>query len=242
MASSELTPEYTTFEAYLDKAVALLVVVGWNSCFLQMIYQSFRHRTYNIPFLPLFCNVTWDFIYAFMYPSPTPIIHYTGLLWFVFDSILTYGAMKFASNEWSHAPLIQRNIPLIFALGIAGAASGHLAFVAQFGPVVGFRAGGLLCQLLHSGGALCQLLCRGSTRGTSSTIWLGRALGSGSLAVRTVYRFFYRPNMANMGIEGNGPLYMWFYLAYVFFDGIYGIVFFLIKRSESSSVKKGKVY
>src|SRR4029077_9338738 len=82
-----------------------------------------------------------------------------------------YTAIKFAPNEWTHSPLVMRNLPLIFALVIVGFLAGHIALAAAIGPSLAYSWGAVVCQLLLSIGGLCQLLSRGSARGASYTLW-----------------------------------------------------------------------
>ncbi|KAJ5267343.1 hypothetical protein N7478_010736 [Penicillium angulare] len=145
--------------------------VGWLANYIAMIRKSFQDRTYGMALMPLCCNIACEFVYGVIYPPDIPIWPYIFASWLALNFLVVYAAMKFAPNEWSHAPLVEQNLPCIFAVSIAMWMSAHLTLVAHVGQSAAAAWSSWFCQLLLSAGGLCQLIVRGSTRGTSLFIW-----------------------------------------------------------------------
>lgn len=148
------------------------ICAGWLANYIAMIHKSFQDRTYGMPLMPLCCNIACEFVYGIIYPPGIPVWPYIFGGWLTLNFAVVYAAIRFAPNEWEHAPLVKRNISWIFAVSIAGCISAHLALVAQVGQTSAAAWSSWFCQLLLSAGSLCQLIVRGSTRGTSWFIWL----------------------------------------------------------------------
>jgi paspaline synthase len=144
---------------------------GWLINYAGMVYKSFEERTYCMAIMPLCCNIAWEVAYGLVYPSKSYLEHGVFLSGLAVNLCVIYTAITFGPNEWTNAPLVARNLPLIFVLGILGFLTGHLALAAEIGPSLAYSWGAVFCQLLLSVGGLCQLLTRGSTRGNSYTLW-----------------------------------------------------------------------
>lgn len=157
--------------AWIADTCKLLMGLGWTTNYAGMIYKSLKDRTYGMALMPLCCNFAWELTYAVIYPFGSrqdKFTHYFGLM---LNCGVMYTAVKNAEREWTHAPLVRRNLPFIFIICIAAWTTAHLALALQIGPshAQAFSAYG--CQLLLSVGALCQLLSRGSSRGASYFLW-----------------------------------------------------------------------
>lgn len=145
--------------------------VGWLTNYIGMIYKSNKEKTYGMSLMALCCNFAWELTYAFIYPFHSDLekyVHCTGLL---LNCGVMYTAVKYAHGEWAHAPLVQRNLPLIFVLSIAGFTSAHLALAMQIGPSLAQAWSAFACQILLTVGGLSQLICRGHSRGASYFLW-----------------------------------------------------------------------
>jgi paspaline synthase len=136
-----------------------------------MIHKSFKDRTYSMAFMPLCCNIAYEFVYSVICPPDVPFFRYVFASWLALNCVVASAALKFAPNEWEDAPLVRNNLACIFAVSLAGWMTAHLALVAQFGPNDAAAWSAWFCQLFLSAGCLCQLIIRGSSRGTSLFIW-----------------------------------------------------------------------
>lgn len=146
---SSAPPQYREVAGIADWAL-LAQGLGWSINYLAMIYHSYKDRTYGMAILPLCCNFA---------------------TWMILNLFVMYTAIKFAPNEWQHAPLVRQCLPWIFPVAIAAFTAGHLALAATVGVSKAANWGAFLCFELLTSGAVCQLMSRGSSRGASYTIW-----------------------------------------------------------------------
>lgn len=163
-------------QAYLDikwipDLFAALMGIGWSINYIGMVRASFRDRSYSMALIPLCNNIAWETVYVFVHPSRSIVERTVFFIGLSLNIFVMYAAIKFSSNEWSQAPMIQRNLPTVFAIGILACLTGHCALAAEIGPSLAYSWGAVICQLLLSVGGLGQLLARNSTRGGSYTIW-----------------------------------------------------------------------
>ncbi|KAB8071307.1 hypothetical protein BDV29DRAFT_193379 [Aspergillus leporis] len=226
--ASQAPPEYLAVKPLADFFV-FGMGLGWVINYVGMVYVSFKERTYGMAIMPLCCNIAWEFVYSLVYPSKSLMergVFAAGLL---INLGVMYAAISFSPLEWSHAPLVERNLPWIFAIGTIGFLTGHLALAAEIGHSLAYSWGAVVCQLLLSIGGLCQLLCRSSTRGASYTLWLSRFLGSCCTVGFASLRWMYWPiSFAWL----NSPLVLWSLAVFVMVDGSYGVCYWYVKRYE----------
>lgn len=167
---AQAPPEYLAVKPIADLFV-LGMGIGWVINYVGMVYKSFKDQTYGMAIMPLCCNIAWEVVYGVIYPSKSLVEQSVFLAGLTLNFGVMYAAIKFAPNEWTHAPVVMHHLPLIFCLGMLGFLTGHLALAAEIGHSLAYSWGAVVCQLLLSIGGLCQLLCRGSTRGASYTLW-----------------------------------------------------------------------
>ncbi|KAJ5911751.1 uncharacterized protein N7473_001054 [Penicillium subrubescens] len=166
---SQAPQDYQAVKPLADLFV-LGMGLGWVINYVGMVYTSFKERTYGMAIMPLCCNIAWEIVYCVVHPSKSRIELGVFVIGLLINFGVMYAAIVFSSQEWSHAPLVERNLPWIFCIGVIGFLTGHLALAAEIGPSLAYSWGAVVCQLLLSVGGLCQLLCRGSTRGASYTL------------------------------------------------------------------------
>lgn len=167
---SQAPQEYQDIKPIADLLV-LGMGIGWVVNYIGMVYISFKERTYAMSIMPLCCNIAWEVVYCLIYPSKSRLELGVTIAGLVINFMVIYTAITYSAREWSHAPLVERNMPWIFLVGVIGFTTGHLALAAEIGPSLAYSWGAAVCQLLLSIGGLCQLICRGSTRGASYTLW-----------------------------------------------------------------------
>lgn len=168
--SSAAPQAYLDIKWITDTFVALMGL-GWSINYVGMVQHSFRDRTYSMAIIPLCNNIGWEIVYAFVYPSKSTIERIVFVTGLTLNLGVMYAAVKFSPREWGHAPLVEKNLPLIFLVGVFTCLTGHLALAAEIGPALAYSWGAVICQILLSVGGLGQLLARNSTRGASYTLW-----------------------------------------------------------------------
>ncbi|KAJ5928126.1 fumitremorgin C monooxygenase [Penicillium verhagenii] len=192
--------------------------LGWAIHYFLQARKSLRDKTYSQAIFPLCANMAWEFVYTFIYP-PKSRIHATIMgSWFFLGLIVMYSAVKSSPREWKHTTLVQRYLPIIFAVVLLYFISLHWAFAETWGPAVTGPWSAMFCQELLLWGSLSQLLVREDSRGTSYTIWLTRFLGTLAGAPGQSLRYRYWPEQ--------------------FAEISYGIILWRIRRKEAQDVKK----
>lgn len=157
--------------ASLAEFLRILAGICWTLNYFSMLYTSWCHKLPSTGIFPLCCDVAWEYVYAFVYPSASA--HWQGgvRVWFMVHCVVIMFITKYAPNEWTNMPFIRRYIWLVYGIVILGFTAGQLAFAAEVGPELGFFYGGVLCQTLASLGPICQIISRNSTRGASILTW-----------------------------------------------------------------------
>ena len=170
---------------------ALLQVGGglWTICYILLLRQSIKDRSYGMPLFSLALNVSWEAVYA-LTVAEMPLERAVFGLWLVIDLGMIYTTMKYGKKEWDHAPLVARNLGTIFVALTVYALVGHWAFAKWWlendvgkkdgkfyrgvvGPdttELGFWSAGMT-QVYLSAASLAQLLIRQHSRGVSWSIW-----------------------------------------------------------------------
>ncbi|PLB38598.1 meroterpenoid cyclase pyr4 [Aspergillus candidus] len=233
---AQAPPEYLAVKPIADLFVVGMGI-GWVINYVGMVYKSFKDQTYGMAIMPLCCNIAWEVVYGIIYPSKSLVEQSVFLAGLTLNFGVMYAAIRFAPNEWTHAPVVMRHLPLIFCLSMLGFLTGHLALAAEIGHSLAYSWGAVVCQLLLSIGGLCQLLCRGSTRGASYTLWLSRFLGSSCTVVFAGLRWKYW-NSAFGWL--NSPLVLWSLGTFLLVDGSYGVCFWYVRRYEKSLEEPSK--
>ncbi|GES64074.1 integral membrane protein [Aspergillus terreus] len=215
--------------AWIANAASLIQGIGWSIHYLGLAYTSYQQRTYGASLLPLCCNYAWEFVYAVVYPPSNAIQRSVVTTWLVLNTLVVYSAIRFARNEWTHAPFVQRHIALIITVSIIGFASGHLALAATVGPGRAANWGAFVCFTMLCVGSVAQLLSRGSTRGTSYSLWLSRFVGSYAGIVCFAMRGAYWPE-AFAWLDD--PIVRWHGAICLALDVCYPIILRSIRKNE----------
>jgi paspaline synthase len=163
-------PEYQAV-AWFANVATIIETIGWAINYGDSIHRSVKDRTYGMAIFPMCLNLSWEIVYTLVYPCNDTYQWIMIVTWLLLNPGIMLCAIRYAPNEWQHAPLVRGNIPLIFALTMVACILGQLAAAATLGPGVAATVVACFCYLLLTVGSLCQLIIRGSSRGTSYTMW-----------------------------------------------------------------------
>ncbi|EPS39984.1 hypothetical protein H072_6195 [Dactylellina haptotyla CBS 200.50] len=190
MGSNDIPPAHVP--AHVVSMCNLFLMIGgglWTLSYTLYVRESFKTRSYGMPLFALALNFAWEVVYGF-YVAESPLEKSVFILWLIIDCGMIYGMMKYARNEWSHAPTVGRRIVEIFIVMMIGATLGHYTFAKWWiendinkregkfyrgviGPdtsELGFWSG-CICQVYLSTASLCQLIIRRHSGGVSWPIW-----------------------------------------------------------------------
>jgi hypothetical protein len=189
---------------------AILVGSGvlWTLAYLLIIRQGFLDRTYGMPLAALCANLSWEFIFAFVYPHDLPQ-RAVNVVWFSFDLVILAQLLLYGPREF--AGLSRRLFYASVALALVTAFGAVLTITLQFEDFDGaYSAFGQ--NLMMSVLFVAMLYYRGSLRGQSVSI---AALKMGGTALASVAFYFFNPDYAG------SVLLPFLYVAILVFDGVY---------------------
>jgi hypothetical protein len=182
--------------------------VLWTLTYLLIIRQGFLHRTYGMPLVALCANISWEFIFAFVYPHDLPQ-RAVNVVWLSFDVVILVQLLLYGPREFATLP--RRLFYAAFALALATAFGAVLTVTLQFDDSDGaYSAFGqnLMMSILF----VTMLYSRGSMRGQS--VWIA-VLKMGGTALASFSFYLFNPDY-------DGSILLPFlYVAILIFDGIY---------------------
>jgi hypothetical protein len=203
---------------------AIMVGSGvlWTLAYLLIIRRGFLDRTYGIPLVALCANISWEFIFAFVYPHDLPQ-RAVNVVWFSLDVLILFQLLLYGPREF--AGLSRRLFCMVFALALATAFGAVLAVTLEFDDFDGaYSAFGqnLMMSILF----VAMLHARRSLRGQS--VWIA-ILKMGGTALASFAFYFYNP-----AYDGS-ILLPFLYGAILLFDGIYvGLTVACARRERKS--------
>jgi hypothetical protein len=196
--------------------------VLWTLTYLLIIRQGFLDRTYGMPLAALCVNLSWEFIFAFVYPHDLPQ-RAVNVVWFSFDLVILGQVLLYGPREFGN--LSRRLFYAGFALALGTAFGAVLATTLEFDDFDGaYSAFGqnLMMSILF----VTMLYSRGSLRGQSISI---AALKMGGTALASFAFYFFDSDYAG------SVLLPFLYVAILVFDGIYLAATVVYSRRERSA-------
>src|SRR3712207_6737729 len=74
--------------------------VLWTLAYLLIIRQGFLDRTYGMPLVALCANISWEFIFAFVYPHDLPQ-GAVNVVWFSLDVVILFQLLLYGPREFA---------------------------------------------------------------------------------------------------------------------------------------------
>src|ERR671920_1115665 len=205
---------------------AILVGSGvlWTLAYLLIIRQGFLDRTYGMPLVALCANLSWEFIFSFVFPHDLPQ-RAVNVVWFSFDLVILLQLLLYGPREFAYLP--RRAFYGVFALALATSFGAVLAVTYEFDDFDGaYTAFGQ--NLMMSVLFIAMLWSRGTLRGQSVPIALLKMAGT---ALASFAFYFHNPDYAG------SILLPVLYLTTLVFDGIYaGAVIVYGRRKGHNSL------
>jgi hypothetical protein len=182
--------------------------VLWTLTYLLIIRQGLLHRTYGMPLVALCANISWEFIFAFVYPHDLPQ-RAVNVVWLSSDVVILVQLLLYGPREFATLP--RRLFYAAFALALTTAFGAVLTVTLQFDDSDGaYSAFGqnLMMSILF----VTMLYSRRSMRGQS--VWIA-VLKMGGTALASFSFYLFNPDY-------DGSILLPFlYVAILIFDGIY---------------------
>lgn len=190
----------------------------WTLTYLLIIRRGFLDRTYGMPLVALCANISWEFIFSFLYPHG-PVQRPVNIVWFSLDLVILFQMLRYGPSEFGG--LSKRAFYAMFGLALATSFCAVLSVTYEFDDWDGaYSAFGQ--NLLMSVLFWAMLRVRGSPRGQSVSIALSKMLGTG---LASLAFYLYSP------LSAGSILLPFLYVAIVTFDLIY---VFAMARAQST--------
>lgn len=181
----------------------------WTLTYVLIIRRGFLDRTYGMPLVALCANISWEFIFSFIFHPSRPIQRPVNIVWFCLDLIILLQVLGYGPREFPDLP--RGLFYAMFALALALSFLTILSITREFADYDGvYSAYGQ--NFMMSALFITMLLVRRSLRGQSLAIAIFKMLGT---VLASVAFYFYNPDY-----QGS-PLLSFLYVAIFALDLIY---------------------
>ena len=167
----------------------LILVAGgvfWILTYIFIISKGFKDKTYGMPLIALCANISWEFIFSFIFPHTPPQL-FINYLWFGLDSIIVIQFLKYGKKEFLY--LSSKRLYSIFLVLLGAEFSIILVNGITIGEYKGvYSAFGqnLVMSILF----IIMLFKRNSLRGQSIYIAIFKILGT---VLTSLHYYMYEP-------------------------------------------------
>ena len=198
-------------------AITLIMSGGlfWSLAYVMIIYRSIRDSTYGMPVIACCMNLSWEFIYLFVYPHAFPAPQrMVNAVWLPLDLIILFFIIRFGPGEngtitgrqfYLFVALCLILFPLIF---IYAHQNGIYSITSSY-------AHNLIMSILFIGMLFKQRGIRGQS------IYIAIAKMFGSLSISLLLMFVFSANRAN----GTATMII-MYVSVFFLDVSYAILIY----------------
>ena len=188
----------------------------WIITYILIIKQGFQDKKYGMPMAAICANISWEFIFAFMYPQ-NDLQRMITFLWFILDIIIMMQYLRYGHKEYRK--LIPSKIFYAsFFITLGASFFIILAMMHEFNDIAGIYAA-FSQNLMMSGLFIALLLQRGNLSGQSMGIAFCKMLGTVFAAVG-FYMYFRTPLITIIS------------LATLFYDGLYIVLIYRLYRKK----------
>ncbi len=168
----------------MSTALAAGAGLCWTLAYLLIVRTGLRERTYGMPIVAFCCNISWEFIYGFVRPSPG-IQHVVNIVWFLLDCAIGYTVVRFGPGEFPYLPRRVFYGSLIVLLGFAYPAVDLVGTQFDAGAGVYSAFGmNLMMSALFIAMFTARPAGRGQSVGIATAKLAGTALAAGAMAVK----------------------------------------------------------
>ena len=73
--------------------------IFWSLTYLLIIWRGFKDRTFGMPLAALCANISWEFLFSFVYPHKPPQL-YINFVWFFLDVVIVFQFLYFGRHAF----------------------------------------------------------------------------------------------------------------------------------------------
>ncbi|MFL5355921.1 hypothetical protein [Archangium sp.] len=161
--------------------VPLLVGIGlfWTIAYVLILRRGFKDKALAMPMLALSANISWEFLFGFIYPSKLFGQRYFNIGWFLLDVGILLQALLFGARDF-RTPLARKLFYAVIPVGM-------LVSVALLVPTAGWlndfpdqaaQYSGFVINIVISVLFVAMLFQRDSIAGQSMYIGFAKMLGT----------------------------------------------------------------
>jgi hypothetical protein len=162
--------------------LAAVMFGAWTVAYAQIVYVSFREKTYGLPLVSILQNFSWEVIFSFQLVAPGVLALVWGnRLWFVVDCVIVLQVFLYGKQSQKH-PWVRDNFYVIAGAALAFTAIGVYAFAAYFEDVYGLALS-FLINLLMSVLFIAMLFERPDLKGLPYAAAWAKLIGTAAGAI-----------------------------------------------------------
>jgi hypothetical protein len=210
----------------MQTIISVIGGICWILTYVFIISKGFKDKTYGMPLIALCANISWEFIFSFIFPYGPPQ-SYINYLWFGLDTILVAQFLKYGKNEflrWSTSKLYKLFIVLIsseFGIILIGS-----IIIGDFRGIYSAFGQNLVMSILF----IIMFSKRNSLRGQSIYIAIFKMLGTGLVSL---HFYLYEP------ITQSSFILPSLFISIFIFDMAY--IFLIIKYNKQNKIPLLKI-
>ncbi|WP_018249578.1 transmembrane-type terpene cyclase [Orenia marismortui] len=163
----------------MSNTLLLILEIGtglfWSLTYILIIFKGFQDKTYGMPMLALCANLSWEFIFSFIWPLELPRLYIT-IIWFSLDLIILLQFLLFGQADFRNKFYRKLFYPIFFLLLLIIFFT--ILFISyEFDDYIGKYAAfgqNLLMSILF----ITMLIRRNSTSGQSIYIAIFKLIGT----------------------------------------------------------------
>lgn len=197
--------------------------VFWLAAYALIIRHGFKEKTFAVPLTAMCWNISWEVLFAFVYPPDYLLIFVGNVLWVVFDLIILGIAWKYAPSEFPEG-WPRRCVRPGIVLGLVMATVLQVPIAHEYHDMKGYLTG-WMAAFMMSVLYLAMLLRRNNLKGQSFWIACAMLLGNFWAWVWVVY---YPNNPPDAVI--NPAINHLFFVATCSFNALYAVAVYIRSR------------
>ncbi|WZL73283.1 hypothetical protein QBE52_00665 [Clostridiaceae bacterium 35-E11] len=168
----------------------LILLLGsglcWIVTYILIIKRGFQDKTYGMPMVAICANISWEFIFSFIYPH-NGLQNVIDIIWFILDIVIMLQYLSYGGKEFKKYIPVKFFYPSFFiTLGVSFLTI--MAITLEFNDFEGKYAA-FLQNLMMYGLFIALLIKRGNLNGQSIYIAVFKMVGSLLAAIAFIVYF-----------------------------------------------------
>ncbi len=184
--------------------------IFWIITYILIIKRGFQDKKYGMPMVAICANISWEFIFTFIYPQ-NDLQKIITLLWFLLDIVILLQYLRYGRQEYKK--FMSTKIfyaSLLITLGVSFLII--LAMTQELNDIEG-KYTAFSQNLMMSGLFISLLLWRGNAGGQSLSIAVCKMIGTLFASV-AFYMYFRTPLITIVSIATF--IYDWLYIVWLY--------------------------